>query len=110
MTPRKGIGELETSLLWIVMRLREAHGAQIREELKERSGRSIGPGTLYPTLERLEAKGFLSSRLGDPTPERGGRAKRLFALTPAGLAEVREAWRVVNRMAEGLEDLLADPG
>ena len=107
MTPRKGIGELEISLLLVVLRLAdEAHGPGIRHELAERTGRRVGPGTLYPTLERLEEKGLLESRLGDPTPKRGGRAKRFFTLTPKGLEEARGAWRRMSRMAEGFEGVL----
>jgi len=107
MTPRQGIGELEISLLLVVLRLdEEAHGPGIRKELAERTGRRIGPGTLYPTLERLEDKGLLESRLGAPTPKRGGRAKRFFTMTPRGLEEAQAAWRRMSRMAEGFEGVL----
>lgn len=108
MTPRRSLGELEQLLLLACVRLGEdATGASIRQELRARAGRSVGPGTLYPTLERLEAKGHLRSRLGEPTAARGGRAKRHFTLTEEGLGEVRRAWREVAGLAEGLEHVLA---
>ena len=111
MTPRKGPGELEQLLLLAVLRLGEgAHGPAIRDELKARAGRRVGPGTLYPTLDRLCEKGLLRSELGEPTPEPGGRAKRYFELTGGGLAEARKAWRGMAALAEGLEDVLEAPG
>lgn len=104
---RKGLGELEQLLLLAVLRLGEgAHGPAIRRELRERTGRNVGSGTLYPTLDRLGEKGLLSSHLGEALPRRGGRAKRHFELTPEGLDEAREAWREMARLAEGLEELL----
>lgn len=110
MSPREKLGELEQLLLLAVLRLDEdAHGPAIRDELRDRVGREVGPGTLYPTLDRLESKGLLTSELGDPTPERGGRAKRYFALTEEGVSEAREVWRTMSRLVEGLEELL-EPG
>ena len=107
MTPRRWPGELEQLLLLAVLRLGpEAHGPALRTELRERAGRRVGPGTLYPTLERLERKGLLCSELGDPTPERGGRAKRYFTLTPAGIEAARTAWQGIRGLAVGLEDIL----
>jgi DNA-binding PadR family transcriptional regulator len=70
----------------------------------------VGPGTLYPTLDRLEGKGLLTSRLGEPTPDRGGRAKRYFSLTPEGLSQARAAWRTMARLAEGMEGVLEPEG
>lgn len=110
MTPRENLGELEQLLLIAVLRLGDdAHGPAIRDELHDRIGRDVGPGTLYPTLDRLESKGLLTSELGEPTPERGGRAKRHFALTEDGVTEARQVWRAMTRLVEGLEDLL-EPG
>lgn len=111
MTPRRSPGELEQLLLLAVLRLGdEAHGPGIRRELRDRTGRRVGPGTLYPTLDRLETKGLLTSSLGEPTAERGGRAKRHFSLTPEGLEEARNAWRGITRLAEGLEGVLEAEG
>lgn len=105
----QAVGELERVVLLAVLRLGEkAYGQRVREELLERAGRKVGPGTIYPTLDRLESKGLVTSRMGDPTPERGGRAKRYFGLTDAGLEELRRAWRELHELAEGFEGLL-DP-
>lgn len=108
---RRPLGELEQLVLLAVLRLGEdqAYGPAIRKTLKERAGRRVGPGTLYPTLDRLEQKGFLTSSLGEPTPEPGGRAKRYFAVTPRGLEEVRRAWEEMLGLAADLDHLL-DPG
>lgn len=107
MAPDRRLGELEQLLLPAVLRLGdEAYGTAIIVELRDRSGRDVGPGTLYPTLDRLGDKGLLDSSLGDPTPERGGRAKRFFSLTPAGLEAVRLARREMARLADGLEGTL----
>ena len=86
-----------------------AHGAALRAEILERTGRSITPGAIYPTLDRLEARGLLRSRLGEPTPERGGRARRQFTGTPAGLREVRAAWQQTSALASGVAELKPGP-
>lgn len=110
MSPREKLGELEQLLLFAVLRLGDdAHGPAIRGELRDRIGRDVGPGTLYPTLDRLESKGLLASELGEPTPERGGRAKRYFTLTENGVTEARQVWRTMSRLVEGVEDVL-EPG
>jgi DNA-binding PadR family transcriptional regulator len=104
--PRQNLGELEQVVLLALLRLGgTAHGAQVRAEILNTIGRSITPGALYPTLDRLQVRGLLRSRLGEPTPERGGRARRDFTLTSAGLREVREAWRQTSALAEGVAAL-----
>ena len=109
MAKEQGVGALERLVLMAVLRLGdEAYGQSIRDELRERVGRRVGPGTIYPTLDRLESKGLLTSRLGEPTPERGGRAKRYFAPTEDGIEELRREWREITGLAEGLEGIL-DP-
>jgi DNA-binding PadR family transcriptional regulator len=101
------LGELEHIVLLALLQLGEdAYGVSIRREIETRTGREIGPGTIYPTLERLEKKGFLGSRMGSPTAERGGRAKRHFELEPLGLAELRRTRGVLAAMSAGAEDLL----
>lgn len=87
----------------------DGYGAAIRAEILARVGRSITPGAIYPTLDRLEARGLLRSRVGDPTPERGGRARRVFHVTAAGLREVKLAWNQTSTMASGLA-VLGDGG
>ena len=74
----------------------------IRTELAERTGLDPAPGALYTTLDRLEDKGFLKSHLADPTPERGGRAKRYYSMTAKGLRAVKEAQRGLRNLIEGL--------
>jgi DNA-binding PadR family transcriptional regulator len=101
--PRQNLGELEQILILTLLRLGgESYGAAIRAEILETTGRSVTPGAIYPTLDRLESRGLLKSRLGDPTPERGGRARRQFKVTPAGLREVRRSWKLTADLAAGL--------
>ena len=100
-------GELEQMLILAVLRLgSEAYGRRIVEELDERVGRSVSRGSLYVTLDRLEAKGFLRSRLAGPTPARGGRRKRNFELTEAGVMVARRARSNWMRLWEGYEGVL----
>jgi PadR family transcriptional regulator PadR len=103
---RQNLGELEQTVLLAVLRLGgDGYGAAIRAEIFERTGRSITPGAIYPTLDRLEARKLLQSRIGEPTPERGGRARRHFKVTPAGLREIREAVRRMSALASGVAAL-----
>jgi PadR family transcriptional regulator PadR len=107
--PRHNLGELEQLLVLALLRLGgEAYGASIRAEILERTGRSITPGAIYPTLDRLEARGLLRSHMGEPTAERGGRARRHFHITPAGLREIKRSWRQTAALASGLRALKAD--
>jgi len=98
-------GHFETAVLLAVTRLgEEAYGVAIREELEKQLGRSVSFGGVYTTLDRLAKKGFVSSFTGDPTPERGGRAKKFFRITPAGsraVAAARRAWRTLWSLAAG---------
>ena len=81
----EALGEFEHLVLLAIVRLdTDAYGSTIRREIEEQTGRSIAIGALYTALDRLERKGYVSSRLSDPTPQRGGRAKRYFQLRPAG--------------------------
>lgn len=77
----------------------------IRRELAERAGREVAPGALYTTLDRLEDKGLVESRLGDPTAERGGRAKRYYSVTTNGFRAIAAAQRAVRNLMEGLNIL-----
>ena len=104
--PRHNLGELEQFLVLAILQLGgEGYGASIRAVILERAGRSITPGAIYPTLDRLEARGLLRSRVGDPTPERGGRSRRHFKVTPAGLKEIRRSWNQTSALAAGLHAL-----
>jgi PadR family transcriptional regulator PadR len=101
------LGELEHIVLLALLQLGDdAYGVTIRREIESRTGRCIGPGTIYPTLERLQRKGFLHSRLGEPTAQRGGRAKRHYSLDPPGLAELRRTRATLASMSAGAEALL----
>jgi DNA-binding PadR family transcriptional regulator len=88
------------------MRLGEdAYGVTIAQELEEQTGREVVVASVYATLERLQERRLVASRLGDATPERGGRAKRYFRITGAGLREVREAQRSLMNLWKGLPEL-----
>jgi PadR family transcriptional regulator, regulatory protein PadR len=97
-------GEFEQIMLLALLRLGDsAYGMAIRREILDRTGRDVSIGAVYATLDRLEEKGFVSSRQGDPSPERGGRAKRFFKIEADGEAALRESHRVLTRMTQGLK-------
>jgi PadR family transcriptional regulator PadR len=98
------LGEFEKLMLLAVMRLGdEAYGAAIIEELQERTGRDVSPGAVYVALRRLEDKGMLKSKVGDPTPARGGRAKRYYDVRRDGIVALKEAREAWEAMLDGLE-------
>ena len=98
------LGDFEQLVLLGVLRLGdEAYGAAIRQEIHARSGRDVSINAVYTTLDRLEGKGLLRSWEGDPTPQRGGRRRKFYALRPAGAAALRQAYRAFTAMADGLE-------
>ena len=100
------LGEFELLVMLAVIRLGEgAYGVPVSREIEEQTGREVAFGTVYATLERLQQKGFVSSTLGDATPERGGRAKRYFRVTAAGLRTVRETKQNLIRLWRGLREL-----
>jgi DNA-binding PadR family transcriptional regulator len=104
MAPRDFLGELEEMVLLAVLRLGAgAYGAAILRELDEQAGRDVPRGSVYVTLDRLEAKGLVASRAGEPTAQRGGRAPRLVAVTEAGLAQLRRTRDARARLLEGLD-------
>jgi PadR family transcriptional regulator PadR len=105
---RKGayLGQFELMVLLVLMRLGDdAYGVTIAEELEEQTGREVVIASVYATLERLQDRGLVSSSLGDATPERGGRAKRYFRVTGAGVREVRDARRSLISLWKGLPEL-----
>lgn len=90
MMRRDNLGEMELMVLLAVVRLGDnAYGVPISKELLILAKREASVGSIYAALDRLESKGFVSSSLGDPTPERGGRAKRYFRVTRSGVRAVR---------------------
>lgn len=102
-----GLGEFEYLVMLAVIHVgEEGYSVTIRREIEKRTGRSVAPGALYVTLQRLTEKTFLDSWLGDPTPERGGKSKRHFRPTEKGLAAVREFTAAVRSMARGLDGAL----
>src|SRR5947207_15583762 len=101
------LGELEQIVLLAVMRLGDAaYATPILEEIESQAGRRIARGALYTALDRLEAKGCLRSKLGDPLPERGGRARRYFTITPAAVRSLKESRLALLRLWRGIESPL----
>ena len=98
------LGELEQLILLVVLRLDdEAYANPVRDELARLAGRRIARGALYTALERLEQKGCVRSTMGEPLPERGGRARRYFAVTATGLRGLRQSRRVLLGLWDGVE-------
>ena len=103
------LGEFEQLILLALLRLgREAYGAAISLEIEEQTGRAVSVSAVHTTLDRLEEKGFIRSRLGDPTPQRGGKRKRHYDVQPSGVRALQHALRGLRRMTAGLEHLLGD--
>jgi PadR family transcriptional regulator, regulatory protein PadR len=96
---REFLGQHELLVMLAVLRLgRDAYGVPIATEIADRTGREILQGSVYATLDRLEAKGLVISELGEATPQRGGRAKRYFKLTAEGVRQVRQAQRALEAL------------
>jgi DNA-binding PadR family transcriptional regulator len=101
------LGELEQIVLLAVLRLGdEAYAVPILEQIEKQAGRRVARGALYTALDRLEIKGCLRSRLGQPLPERGGRARRYFSVTPAALRALKQSRTALLRLWNGLESIL----
>jgi PadR family transcriptional regulator PadR len=106
MRRRGFLGGFELLVLLALIRLGDdAYGVPISEAIEESSGREVALGSVYITLERLEHKGFVSSKLGEPTAERGGRAKTYFHITAKGLREVRLARQTLMSLWQGVPQL-----
>lgn len=104
------IGELEQLVLLAILQCGDdAYTVSIRKVLADRSHRRLARGALYTSLERLEAKRLVSSRLGEPLAVRGGRARRYFTVTAAGLEALRKARQAIDNLSRGLEGLLEKP-
>lgn len=104
------LGELETLVMLAVLHLdEEAHAVAVRAHIAGRTGRELARGTVYVTLDRLESKSLLSSRLGAPTAERGGKAKRLYRAEKAGLAALGQSLSGTQSMLDGLAHGLRMP-
>ena len=106
MRKRDYLGQLELMVLLAVMRVgREAYGVPISREISDKSGRDVALASVYAALERLEDKGLVQSTLGEPTAERGGRARTYFKPTAAGLRVARDAHGTLLRLCDGLPGL-----
>jgi PadR family transcriptional regulator, regulatory protein PadR len=104
MSQAPTLGEFEQIVLLTILRVGEdAYGVSIRAEIEARTGRDPSPGALYTTLDRLEDKGLVTSRMGDSSPRRGGRAKRFFEVTASGVDAVARAQRSYQSLLQGLE-------
>jgi len=107
MADTPGLGELEQLILLAILRLGpDAYGLSVARELEAYAGRRLSRGALYTSLQRLEAKGFVRWRSETGGPARQGIPKRVYAVTPRGVAVVRESHRVLKRMWRGLADVL----
>jgi PadR family transcriptional regulator, regulatory protein PadR len=103
MSDRDYLGEFEHIVVLALLRLGDrAYGVTVRQEINLRIDRDVSIGAIYATLDRLEAKGYVKSHLGDPTPERGGRSKRFFHVTAKGITAVNRTHRALRSMTEGL--------
>ena len=104
------LGEFEYAVLLAVLHLdQEAYAVPIRELIEQRTNRPVARGALYTGLDRLEAKGCLKSRMGDPSEERGGKARRYYSVTAAGLKAIRATHGAFASLAKGLESILEQP-
>ena len=111
MTPAdvSALGEFEQVVLLSILRLGdEAYAVSILDEILRCTGRDVSRGSVYITLDRLETKGYLKSRLADPTPERGGRSKRYYALRPRAVEALRDSRRALVALWRGLESVLGN--
>ena len=98
------LGEFEQMVLLAVARLRDgAYGIAILEEIQQRTRTETAVASVYAALDRLQRRGFVTSTIGAPTPERGGRAKRFFSLEPAGAFVLHRSRTALDSMWEGLE-------
>lgn len=97
------LGEFEQLVMLALVRLGEnAYGVTVRAEIEKRAGREVALGAIYKTLARLEDKGLISSAVGDPTPERGGRRKKFYRVAAAGIRALNQSFAALRRMTRGL--------
>src|SRR5260370_30481176 len=103
MSGRDDLGEFELTVVLALLGMADrAYGVTVRQEIEFRTKRDVSIGAVYATLDRLETKGYVKSRRGDPTPERGGRAKRFFQITPKGAAAVNRPQPAIPTIAAHL--------
>jgi PadR family transcriptional regulator PadR len=104
MSGREYLGEFEHIIILALLRLEDrAYGVTVRQEIEFRIQREVSIGAVYATLDRLETKGYVKFRYGNPTPGRGGRSKRFFRVTAKGMAAVNRTQHSLRSMVEGLD-------
>jgi PadR family transcriptional regulator PadR len=97
------LGEFEQLVLLALIRLGDrSYGVTVRQEIAARARRDVSLGAVYKTLERLEAKAYISSTVGEPTPERGGRRKKFYRVEPGGVRALKYSLGALRRMTAGL--------
>ena len=108
--PPTTLAEFELLVILAALHLTadEAYTVSIADEIERRTGRSVRRANVFTTLQRLEAKGMVATRLGDPRPERGGKPRRLVSVEPAGLAAARETTGAIQAMIGGLGRVLGE--
>ena len=108
----ESLAEFELLVMLAALRLgpEEAYTVSIAEEIRRRTGRAVRRANVYTSLSRLEEKGLVTTRLGDPRPERGGRPPRLVRVEPEGVAAIRTTHDAIQAMAGGLAELLGGAG
>lgn len=111
MGKREYLGQLELMVLLAIARpsSRDAYGVSIARDIATSSGRQVALASVYAALERLERKGFVTSSLGEPLVERGGKARTYFRPTPAGIKEARETHATLMRLSNGMPGLKGQP-
>jgi len=98
------LGEFEYLLITAAVRLKEdAYGAAIRHQVEDSTGRRCSLGALYTTLDRLETKGLIETWMGEATPQRGGRAKRMVRVTAAGIRSATEFYNAIRQVSRGVQ-------
>lgn len=105
---RDSLAEFELLVILAALRLGpdEAYTVSIADVIEQKTGRSVRRANVYTTLQRLEAKGLVSTRLGDPRPERGGKPRRLVDLKPDGIAAIRATTTAIQELSSGLEEAI----
>ncbi len=97
------LGDLEQLVMLALMRLDpDGYGAEVQRVIEEQTGRNVTLGAVYTALARLEDKGFVASRVGEPAQQRGGRRRRHYAVQPAGRVAIADAWQAMRSLAQGL--------
>ena len=101
------LGDLEQLVMLALLQLGDdGFGAAVQRVIAEQAGRDVTLGAVYTALARLEEKGFVTSRVGEPLPQRGGRRRRLYVVEPSGRVAIAEAWQAMRALARGLQATL----